>query len=487
MKFPRSLTFLLLVFGYAVPAAATDMDARGSVRGDGRYHSEEDAVVIDGRVDFEVDIGPFSFGGAYRAYDFGESDYNPRGIDPGYGIWHRHVEGRTKGLFFRGGHFFSTFGRGLTLRSFEDIDLEHDTALDGFIAEYEPRSASLAGLAGEATERVSDVRSRRHRVRGGRVQGGLGSRVSIALGGLDRNTETEDEEITLPDSLSNFSDYVLGTEVEVWAGPLSVAGEYAYRDGDYYPELKQGDIEGRGAYLSGAVGASWYTLLAEYKDYENFEHALINPPTCVKDHLWVLMNRVTHQVNLGDERGFLLEGTVMPADAFQITGGASEARTQGGGLAHWELFGQFDNSVPRWGISSVACSWSREYVSGKFTEYMTGVLDLEFDAGYLEVLEIELEAQGIEEPSGESFEAYLASIAVYPRAGLTVSAVCEATSERGLERDLWLFGEIRATVADDFEVSLGGGTERGGKKCSGGICLTEPEFTGIRLRLLTYF
>ena len=94
----RVLTFLLLSVMYALPATATEVDARGSVRGDGRYHSEENAVVIDGRIDFEVDIGPFSFGGAYRAYDFGEGDYNPRGIDRVYDIWHRYVEGRAGGL-----------------------------------------------------------------------------------------------------------------------------------------------------------------------------------------------------------------------------------------------------------------------------------------------------------------------------------------------------------------------------------------------------
>jgi hypothetical protein len=76
---------------------------------------------------------------------------------------------------------------------------------------------------------------------------------------------------------------------------------------------------------------------------------------------------------------------------------------------------------------------------------------------------------------------------LYPRPELTFSVVWEATSQAGLDRDFWLFGDIRTAISGDFEVSLGGGTERGGKKCSGGICFTEPEFTGIRLRFLTHF
>lgn len=485
----RSILLPAFLCIFAASAAAVETDARGSASGDGRYHTEEDAVVIDGRIDFDVDIGPFSFGGAYRAYDHGDAGYNPRGIDPTYGIWHRYVEGRSGDFTARGGHYFSTFGRGLILRSFEEPALEHDTSLDGFIAEFEPEKAGFTGLGGEARERVSKIKTNVHRVRGGRVQGWLGSRVSVALSGLDRSVTKIDEGITLPDSLTEFADYVVGSEAEAWLGPVSVVGEYAYRDGDYYPDPdpEQGNLEGHGFYLAGTFDNDWSTLLAEYKNYYRFEHALINPPTCVKDHIWILMNRRTHLVNLGDERGFLAEGTLMYGTDIQLTGGASEARTRDGGLSHWEIFGQWDNAVPLWGISAAAGSWSREYTSGKFTEYITGAIDFEFEAGPFEILEIELQAQSIEEPSEESFEDYFAAVAVYPKSTLTVSASSEITTEKNLDRDFWLFGEVRASVTDDVEVALGGGSERGGKKCSGGICFTEPEFVGVRLRFITYF
>jgi hypothetical protein len=487
MMVSRILIVLQVFLVCALPVMAADVDVRGAVRGDGRYDSDNSTVVIDGRVDFEADIGPLSFGGAYRAYDFGEGGYNPRGIDPVYHIKHRYVEGRAEGLFFRGGHYFSTFGRGLTLRSFEDIGLEHDTSLDGVIAEYEAGPFVFAGLGGRSTEKVTQVQQRIYRLRGARAQIGFGPRVSVAVSGVSRDTEREDTEITLPHDLSEFADHVIGSEAEVWLGPVSLAGEYARRRGDYYPELMQGGRGGHGVYLTGTAATSWSTLLAEYKDYERFEHALINPPTCVRDHVWILMNRITHQVDLGNERGFLAEGTLMPAEDVQITGGASEARRQGGGLAHWEMFGQVDHGMPDWGISSVAGSWSREYFLGRFTEYVTGVIDLVYEIGALNTVEIEFEAQWTEEPSGETFETYLTSIGLYPTPDLTLSLVGETTSQAGLDRDFWLFGDIRTTISGDFEVSLGGGTERGGKKCSGGICLTEPEFTGIRLRFLSYF
>jgi hypothetical protein len=487
MMFARVLAVMPIIALVAVPVMAADVDARGSARADGWYNSEENEIVTDGRIDFDVDVGSVTFGGTYRAYDFGDGDYNPRGISPFYGVKHRYVEVRTNGLWVRGGDFFATFGRGLTLRSFESIDLEYDTSLDGFISEYDVGPLEVAGFAGRLDETVTDTRSVVHRLRGGRARVRLGSRVALAASGVRRNTDIEDETVVLTPDLSRFNDHVVGAETETWLGPVSLAGEYAVRRGDYYSELRQGDVEGHGTYLTGSASTSWSTLLAEYKDYYRFEDALVSPPTCVKEHVWILMNRVTHEIDLGNERGFLIEGTLTPVEDIQVDGGASEARTRDGSLIHWEIFGQIDTPRPLWGVSGLAGSWSREYVRDRFTEYMTGAVGLEYAAGPLRALDIDVEIQRTEEPSGEAFENYLASAACYPRHGLTLSVVGEATSRRGLKRDSWLSGDLRVAVAEGVEVSLGGGTERGGKKCSGGICFTEPEFTGVRLRVLTYF
>jgi hypothetical protein len=323
-------------------ASAEEIQARGALRLDTRYETEQQATVLDGRVEFAVELRSLTFGGTYRAYDFGDGRYNPRGIDPVYHFKHRYIEGRLENLLFRGGHFFSTFGRGLVLRSFEDVDLEHDTALDGFLAEYQTGTLGLAALAGQVTERLSSVQSLRHRVRGGRLSASLGPRVALAVSGLARNSQTLDEDGSPTGRPLRFGDYVLGADGEVWLGAFTMAGEYAYRNGDYYRQPEEGDVRGRGTYLSGTLNTKGVTLLAEYKDYYRFEHFLVNPPTCVKDHVWILMNRVTHDVDLDNERGFLVESTLMAGDHLNLTGGASEARTRAGGLSHWEIFGQVD-------------------------------------------------------------------------------------------------------------------------------------------------
>jgi hypothetical protein len=467
-------------------AHAEDMEARGSVRGEGLVNTDEGAVVLDGRIDFEVDIGSFTFGGAYRAYDFG-GDYNPAGIAPVYDLKHRYFEARHSGLFAKAGHYFSTLGRGLTLRSFEDIDLERDTALDGFTAEYEAGRYMITALAGELSEDVTDIQDREHRVRGGRFQASFTDMITVAATGLDRNTVRHDEEVALPESLSTFDDEVLGAEVEIWTGFLTFAGEYARREGGYYPLLRQRDSDGHGAYLSASVSTERLSLLGEYKDYERFEHELSSPPICVKEHVWALMNRVTHEVDFNNERGFLIEGILSAPADLQVTGGASEARTQGGGLVHWEIFGQVDQIEPRWGIRSLAGSWSREYLSGRFTEYVSLALETEYQVAAGRIVEIGLEAQATEQPSGKSHEDLMAAINFYPAPGVTLAALGETTTSDDEARDIWLSGEIRMEVTQDFEVALGGGTERGGKRCSGGVCYTAPEYAGVRLTFSTFF
>jgi hypothetical protein len=490
-RFCSGFSILLVCLSIGTTATAEDVAARGSVRGEGLVNTDQGVTVVDGRVDFEIDISSFTFGGAYRAYDFG-GDYNPARIDPVYDIKHRFVEVRRKALFAKGGHYFSTFGRGLTLRSFEDVELEHDTALDGFIAEYDGGGFMVTALTGKHREELPGVPYRDHRVRGGRLQASLSDMITIAASGLDRNTLRYDNEEPSAGDPSRFDDEILGAELEMWAGPLVFAGEFARREGVYYRSGERTGADGHGTYLTASVTTGRLTLLGEYKDYERFAHELTSPPICVKEHVWTLMNRVTHQVDFNGERGFLVEGTLSAPGDISLVGGASEARTQGGGLEHWEIFGQVDQIELRWGIRSLAGSWSREYPEAGFTEHISLGLDLEYQVGSGQVVEIGLEGQATErfvrkDLPRPTHEDVLVTLTFYPWPGVTLAALGEATSSDIEARDFWISGEIRMEVAQDFEVALGGGTERGGKKCSGGICYTAPEFSGVRLRFSTYF
>lgn len=483
------LAVSLFVGSVVLPSAglAAEGDVRGSVRGEGLANTDLGESVLDARLDFEAESGRFLLGGTYRAYEISSRLYNPREVYPDpLGIKHRYAEFNTDDFGLRAGDYFVTFGKGLVLRSFEEIMLEHDTALDGVLGEYRAGSLELTGAAGGMTDWFSRTQAWKHNVYGMRVTASLWDALRLGASGLKRFQRKYDEGVSLPDVTSNFEDVVVGGDAEAWLGPVTLNGEYVDRQGDYYFEGEQNGEPGHGAYFGGTYGGSWLSLLAEYKNYYRFENAVINPPTCIKEHLWTLMNRVTHLVELDDEKGWIIEGVISLPENLTLDGGASEARRRNGDLAHWEMFGQMDYLDSDLLSAALALSWSREYELGKFTEHVSGALDTDISLSE-QVIELTIEGQHTEEPSGFTFRDFFSTVAYYPRHNVTVVGALEHTTRDDLERDTWVFVDLRLTIAGRHEVSLGGGTERGGRKCAGGICFDEPEFAGLKVRFLTYF
>ncbi len=365
------------------------------------------------------------------------------------------------------------------------MDLEHDTALDGLLVRYEPGAVKVTALSGVIGEALSEWRTRTHTVRGIEVGGSPWDWATLGGSAVERSWLDDDEDIALPDSLTRAEDVVLDGSLELRLGPVALAGEYARRDGEN-PVTGREAADGRAAYLSGTFDLGWATLFGEFKDYDAFGHYLVNPPTCVREHPWTLMNRATYEINLDDERGFLAEGTVPLGERLSLMGGASEARRHDGELSHWEIYGEASHSFFESASGSVGGSWSREYLLGKFTEHAAGAADVDLElAG--QTLQIGLEAGWTDDVTGVSYHDYVASATWYPGSDLTVSAVFEASTSEIEDRDTWFIGEVKKRVSDEIEVAFAAGTERGGKKCAGGVCVFEPEFEGVRLRLSSYF
>jgi hypothetical protein len=264
-----------------------------------------------------------------------------------------------------------------------------------------------------------------------------------------------------------------------------VAGAaYAVRESESDDELN-----GHAFYSAATLGLGRLTLFGEVKDYDRFQHYLVNPPTCVREHLWTLMNRATHEVELAGESGFLAEGSLLLGEGLYLTGGASEARRQDGDLAHWEMFGQTERAF---GSTTVRLggSWSREYEDTeytKFTEHAIGAADVDLELGSGDMAEIGFEGQRVEDASGLTHEDYIGSVTFYPGIDFTFATVVETTTDEFAAKDVWLMVEVKKLLPDDLEIGVSVGSERGGKKCSGGVCYFEPEFEGARVRLTKFF
>jgi hypothetical protein len=467
--------------------AYEDVTATGAVRAEYLQNTGVDASALDARVDLDLGVGPLTLGVVYRAYQLSDPSYNPASIDvPDAAIKHRYVEYNEGPLSARAGHVFATFGHGLTLRSYEDVDLEHDTLLDGLSAEYRAGAATVTALAGAVREDLFGKRYRDHVVRAARVSVPVGGWAELAASGAQRARTEKDEEIDIPESVARFDDAVSGGEVTLWLGPVTLTGEYAGRNGSN-PVTALDVIRGHATYASGTADLGFLTLFGEFKDYVDFDDYLVNPPTCVREHVWTLMNRATYEIDLNDERGFLGEGSAAIGDALYLTGGASEARRHSGALSHWEMYGQLEHSF--WDAlgGSFAGAWSREYELGKFTEHVSGGAEFVINPRPDQSMEVLLEGQRTEDISGLTYNDYLWALTFYPGSDITFTTTFETTTDESETRDLWNMVEVRSLLPDDLELTLGMGTQRGGKTCSGGICFFEPEFEGLRLRLAKYF
>jgi hypothetical protein len=504
------LSVALLALVSVSASAEADVYASGVVSGEYLYNTGEDDSAADMRAELDVSIGYVTLGAVYRAYQLSDPDYNPARIDvPEAEMKHRYLTVDHEDLYITVGHFPATFGRGLMLRSYEDVDLEHDTLLDGLFAEYRAEFLDLTVLAGVSDEDAEGEQYYAHTVRGGRVSMPVGEWVTLAGSAVERSRIWKDEDGEFGGDFARFEDGVVGGEVSLWLGPLTLDAEYMDRDGEFpvaaskvdtaglpvYAD-EQAEKRGHATYAAATLDLGVATLFGEVKDYNDIDHRLVNAPTCVREHLWTLMNRATYEVDYSDERGFLVEGSGSVGDAVFVTGGASEARSHQSELRHWEMFGHATYDLTGDVRVGAAASRSRTYdfdadgATGLFTEYVTGVAELDLTFAGDQTVELTLERQQTEDPKHDDPRRdYVLACTWYPGADLTLSALYERTTDdwEGEGRESWTMLSARKSFEGDLEVELGVGTQRGGKVCSGGVCRYEDSFQGARLRFTKFF
>lgn len=167
-----SIVAALALVAIATQAAEAfdDLWVSGALTSDYLRDTGRDASVFDSRLELDAGLGPVTLGVVYRAYQLSDPAYDPARLGgPVTGIKHRYAEFSQETFSARVGNFFSTFGHGITLRSYEDVELEHDTALDGVLAEARLGGVDVAALSGVATEPDSRVRDHHHTINGARV------------------------------------------------------------------------------------------------------------------------------------------------------------------------------------------------------------------------------------------------------------------------------------------------------------------------------
>lgn len=378
------------------------------------------------------------------------------------------------------GDFSFVFGRGLALSVFEDEELNFDNRLEGVLGRYRGDAGVVTVLAGG-----DDGNRFRGLFAESRTWGPFRSGASfVEAWGRGTDTEITDREMHW------------GGFGEVTLGPASVYGEYVLRD--FRGRNGRGILgtEGHGGFVSALASVGSLTLSGEFRDMYRFEHEYNDPPTSLKQHPWTLLSRESGEalqdIPDDDVKGYLGEAeysaglfTAFSASVGRIDADASDD-------AFWEVYGEAKSTWKEKAFVTAAAAESEFRFGSLFDERIAGfgevVVDLDgvnslsFGTEWSEVQTSSSVTQAFEFPEEFRERVFSASFGRSPWLQLTVTY--EDTTERntGEPRDDWLSVLAEIAVAEGHDVQLSYGSERGGWKCTGGVCFFEPEFEGLKVK-----
>jgi hypothetical protein len=378
------------------------------------------------------------------------------------------------------GDFTHVFGRGLALSVFEDEELNFDNRLEGVRGKLRHDLGTLTAVAGG--DEGNRFRGLFAEARSwGPVRGG-GSFVEAWGSGTD--TEITDREMHW------------GGFGEVTLGPTSVYGEYLLRDFRGRDGVGVLGTEGHGGFASALASLGSLTVSGEVRDMYRFEHGYNDPPTSLKQHPWTLLSREAGQalqdIPDDDVKGYLGEAEYAAGlfTAFSASLGRIDADASRD--AYWEAYGEAKTTWKEKMFFTAAAAESEFRLGSLFEERIGGfgevVLDLDgtnsltFGTEWAEARTSSSVTQSFQFPDEFRERIFSASYGRSPWLQLTVTYEDTTEEDPAEPRDDWLSVLAEIAVADGHDVQLSYGSERGGWKCTGGVCFFEPEFEGLKVK-----
>jgi hypothetical protein len=400
----------------------------------------------------------------------------------------------TERFRVQAGDVSHVFGRGLALSVFEDEELNYDTRLEGAHAQAEHDLGKASAIAGSRNgDRFRGVFVEPRPIDLGEGPWGE-SRARVGASfveawGADANTDVRPRE------------QHAGALGEIVAGPATVYGELLERKFPGKDGVGALGKPGRGAFVAAEVTAFGATLSGEYRDFFRFEHRYHDPPTTLRQHPWTSLNRVNGQV-LADIPDDDVNGRIVQLDWSR--GGFTEVSTSFARLDEDEGPDRFTE----W-FGSGKTTWrERVHVNGgvaetelrlgtNHEERITGVGEtiVEVDEANSLTLQVEWAEVQTSNELTQSFDfarrfrerIFSASWGHSPWLSLTVTHEDTDEDDPAEARDDWTNILAELAVASGHDVVLSYGSERGGWKCTGGVCFFEPEFEGIKVKWVGRF
>lgn len=256
-----------------------------------------------------------------------------------------------------------------------------------------------------------------------------------------------------------------------------------------------------GIYLGLNYSYKSFGLSFELKDYHNFliGSGITDPPTLVKEHTYVLLNRSTHVTDLMDESGYQVEAFYYFPGSRLLTINFSQAKNElFKDFTFREYFAEFHTPI------------TENYSTKFFVDYSEDPFHLEnsrISGGvYNEVYlfnswsaAIDFETQKIERnlEGHKNIKNYYTGITLSKSSNFSASLLWEFTTDKfdadnpnttELEDKKHFLGtSLSYKLNKDNTLSVFAGQRRGGPACTSGVCYEVLPFEGIEFRLITKF
>jgi hypothetical protein len=467
------------------------------------YNVDGDYDILENWLNLDFSQGIFSAG--LRLDVFEPNDPDPsisRGKNRFAEFDFKYVQAiigdKREGLEIIGGNYYTLFGRGMVLKSYEDRAIRVDNNLLGVKVTGKYAGFYLTGLSGMAANINNERKDILHAV------------------DLDyRNWKWLKLGATVASNFPPSDDIARTTMASVRMLPsfwnIDMYAEYTAK---FNEDILQNNLNGSGS----IVGEGFYgnlnfyfgdlSLLAEYKYYDNFafysQDGTIfynTPPSVRLEYTYILPNRHPSPLNANNETGYQVIGGYNLDDHTYFTAGYSITNTLSSS-SYYQRINQ--SSLPiatqleevyltaqrDWDYMTLIAAFAYNQELATDTRNITPILESRFYFGEVNTIKVILEHQhSTDNSTTEEYYTDVVTLEYLRSPNYSVALVTEMkTTEPETDNIIRKFyGFVQGTykIGGYADISLLIGSRQAGNICIGGVCRYEPAFKGVELKLLT--
>jgi len=433
------------------------------------------------------------------------------------------------------GDFYPILGRGLALNSIDDQSQDWDSGLDGFHVNLRENQHNIGVLAGKMEfHPYSPAGSLRlpsniehYKIRGAYFssQTNLFDMGIHYLHTKTPQTQSGFNTIWSENLLTGGFLSAVSGNIDFYLEPLWKSSDSITRDYENIETRKKS--KGFGIYSTISAYFSKFSMVAEYKNYqfdvvdpeERLQFArdsrvlpFQNPPTCVKELGSQLLSRISHPTDFNDEvGGQILLTTMLSNDWLVNFSGAIASRTaiwNGVETEHaerwvpsltekadpyFEIMTEINGYIRDLSVSTIIALNQQTIFSAATEEFeretdwtipLTLTLPTSFGNIFTSTEFQHVEKENFPEYGVETVKYFnvVANLAVSFQPTFSFGVSSEWTNEPLDESEKkWLQFDASVRIHDAYLLQIMVGSERGGIKCTNGICRKYPPFNGLRI------